>query len=116
MSEFAIDKSILDEMMKYHQLKMKKQEHPILFVLEGGPTFPDPLEPFKQIYKKKYSIESGSPQVFAPESMAYDLFEIYKGLEPNEREEANRFLETENKIVKDYFKQNPRTDSRKKMM
>ena len=83
---------------------------------EGEPTIPDPLEPFKQIYKKKYSIESGSPQVFAPESMAYDLFEIYKGLEPNEREEANRFLETENKIVKDYFKQNPRTDPRKKMM
>lgn len=108
MSEqFAIDKAILDEMMNYNQFKM---------VSEGEPTIPDTLEPFKQIYNKKYSIESGSPQVFAPESMAIDLFEIYKGLEPNKQVEAKRFLENENKIVEDYFKQNPKKDTRKKMI
>ena len=108
MSEqFAIDKAILDEMMKYNQFKM---------VREGEPTIPDPLEPFKRVYKDKYSIESGSPQVFAPESMATDLFKIYKGLEPNKQVEAKRFLETENKIVEDFFKQNPKKDIRKKMM
>ena len=108
MSEqFAIDKSILDEMMKYNQFQMVK---------EGEPIIPDPLEPFKRVYKDKYSIESGSPQVFAPDSMAIDLFEIYKGLGPNKQEEAKRFLENENKIVEDYFKQNPKKDTRKKMM
>jgi len=54
--------------------------------------------------------------VFAPESMADDLFEIYKGLESNEREEAMKFLKQENKIVEDYFKQNPKKDPRKKMI
>jgi len=107
MSEFAIDKSILDEMMKYNQFQMVK---------EGEPIIADPLEPFKRVYKDKYSIESGSPQVFAPDSMAIDLFEIYKGLEPNKQEEAKRFLENENKIVIDYFKQNPKKDTRKKLM
>lgn len=108
MSEqFAIDKAILDEMMKYNQFQMVK---------EGESTLPDPLEPFKRVYNKKYSIESSSPQVFAPESMADDLFEIYKGLEPNKQEEAKIFLENENKIVEEYFKKNPQKDIRKKMM
>ena len=115
MSEqFAIDRAILDEMMKYNQYKMRYNQFQI--VKEGEPIIPDPLEPFKQIYNKKYSIESGSPQVFAPDSMAIDLFEIYKRLEPNKQEEAKRFLENENKIVVDYFKQNPKKDTRKKMM
>jgi hypothetical protein len=116
MSEqFAIDKAILDEMMKYNQIKPRYLE-PVQYALQGETTFPDPLEPFKQIYNEKYSIESGFPQVFAPESMAIDLFEIYKGLEPNKQVEAKRFLENENKIVEDYFKQNPKKDTRKKMM
>ena len=75
----------------------------------------DPLEPFKQIYNKKYSIESGSPQVFAPDSMAIDLFEIYKGLDQKQKEKALDFFEKENEKVIDYFKQNPKKDTRKKM-
>jgi len=117
MSEqFAIDKAILDEMMKYGK-HLKKYE-PIRFNIfkEGEPTFPDPLEPFKRVYKDKYSIESGSPQVFAPESMAEDLFEIYKDLEPNAQKDAMNFLKYENKLVEDYFRQNPKKDTRKKMM
>tara|TARA_A100001515_G_scaffold7931_1_gene6672 strand:+ start:1170 stop:1511 length:342 start_codon:yes stop_codon:yes gene_type:complete len=113
MSEFAIDKAILDEMMKYNQMEPVQY---VQYALQGETTFPDPLEPFKRVYKDKYSVESGSPQVFAPESMADDLFEIYKGLESNEREEAMKFLKQENKIVEDYFKQNPKKDPRKKMI
>ena len=116
MSEFAIDKAILDEMIFYN--KHLKRYEPIRYkiVKEGEPTIPDPLEPFKIIYRYNYSVESGTPQVFAPDSMADDLFEIYRQLEPNKQEEAKRFLEAENKIVKDYFKQNPKKDTRKKMM
>jgi hypothetical protein len=116
MSEFAIDKAILDEMMKYNQFKKMMKYNQFQIVKEGEPTIPDPLEPFKIIYRYNYSVESGTPQVFAPDSMADDLFEIYRQLEPNKQEEAKRFLEAENKIVKDYFKQNPKKDTRKKMM
>ena len=117
MSEqFAIDKAILDEMVFYN--KHLKRYEPIRYeiVREGELMIPDPLEQFKRIYNHKYSIESGSPQVFAPDSMAIDLFEYYQRLEPNKQEEAKRFLENENKIVEDYFKQNPKKDTRKKMM
>ena len=120
MSEqFSIDKAILDEMMKYGKhLKRYEPIEPIRFniIKEGEPTFPDPLEPFKRVYKVKYSMESGSPQVFAPESMAEDLFEIYKDLDQKQKEEAEDFLKKENEIVIDYFRQNPKKDTRKKMM
>lgn len=113
MSEqFAIDKSILDEMMKYDEYL--KQIEFSRVPLNGEPI--TPIESFKREYKNKYSVESSSPQVFAPESMADDLFEIYKGLESNEQQEAMKFLKQENKMVEDYFKKNPKTDSRKKMM
>tara|TARA_R100001163_G_scaffold64754_1_gene59767 strand:- start:1081 stop:1443 length:363 start_codon:yes stop_codon:yes gene_type:complete len=120
MSEqFAIDKAILDEMMKYgeHLKRYEPHEpHRYNIIKEGEPTFPNPLEPFKRVYKYKYSIDSGSPQVFAPESMADDLFEIYKDLDQKQKEEAEDFLKKENEIVIDYFRQNPKKDTRKKMM